>query len=127
MFVLSIAHSLGDALDIDLRSGKVIPIVTESNLWALEIDVNAALEEFKDVVRDFDSETIAKNLGIPKNIIDSFGIDDIADIFVNPPPGIDEIVALTKIFQYTNEAKSKNELSFDRIIIDTAPTGNNIT
>ena len=35
------AHSLGDALDVNLRSGLVVPITTESNLWALEIDVDA--------------------------------------------------------------------------------------
>ena len=35
------AHSLGDALDVNLRSGNVTPITTESNLWALEIDVEA--------------------------------------------------------------------------------------
>lgn len=35
------AHSLGDALDVNLRSGNVIPITTENNLWALEIDVDA--------------------------------------------------------------------------------------
>ena len=35
------AHSLGDALDVNLRSGTVVPITTESNLWALEIDVDA--------------------------------------------------------------------------------------
>ena len=35
------AHSLGDALDVNLRSGLVVPITTESKLWALEIDVDA--------------------------------------------------------------------------------------
>lgn len=35
------AHSLGDALDVNLRSGTVVPITTENNLWALEIDVDA--------------------------------------------------------------------------------------
>lgn len=35
------AHSLGDALDVNLRSGNVVPITTEVNLWALEIDVDA--------------------------------------------------------------------------------------
>jgi arsenite/tail-anchored protein-transporting ATPase len=35
------AHSLGDALDVNLRSGNVVPITTENNLWALEIDVDA--------------------------------------------------------------------------------------
>jgi hypothetical protein len=35
------AHSLGDALDVNLCSGNVVPITTERNLWALEIDVEA--------------------------------------------------------------------------------------
>ena len=40
------AHSLGDALDVNLRSGLVVPITTESNLWALEIDVDAGITPF---------------------------------------------------------------------------------
>ena len=40
------AHSLGDALDVNLRSGLVVPITTESNLWALEIDVDAGRTPF---------------------------------------------------------------------------------
>ena len=35
------AHSLGDALDVNLRSGTVVPIATERKLWPLEIDVEA--------------------------------------------------------------------------------------
>ena len=42
-------------------------------------------------------------MGVPKEIIDTLGINDLASIFINPPPGIDEIVALTKIFQYADE------------------------
>lgn len=120
------AHSLGDSLDVNLTAGTVIPIVTESSLWALEIDVDAALEEFKSTVSEFDTDAISKSLGIPKAMIDSLGLDDIADIFLNPPPGIDEIVALTKIFQYANERTSSGELRFDRIVIDTAPTGHTL-
>ena len=41
------AHSLGDAFDFDFSSGQITPIVTEQNLWALEIDVEKELEEFK--------------------------------------------------------------------------------
>jgi len=104
----------------------VVPIVTESSLWALEIDVDAALEEFKNTMSEFDTDAISKSLGIPKAMIDSLGLDDIADIFLNPPPGIDEIVALTKIFQYSNERTSSGELRFDRIVIDTAPTGHTL-
>jgi hypothetical protein len=62
-----------------------------------------ALEEFKDTADGLDSETLSASLGVPKEIIDALGISDIASIFTNPPPGIDELVALTKIFQYADE------------------------
>jgi hypothetical protein len=63
----------------------------------------AALEEFKDTADGLDSETLSASLGVPKEIIDTLGISDLASIFTNPPPGIDELVALTKIFQYADE------------------------
>lgn len=122
------AHSLGDALDVDLSSGKVVPLPAEKNLWALEIDVNSALLDFKKTMEGFDSSTIAKSLGISKEMVDSFGVQDMADIFTNPPPGIDEIVALMKIFQHANIAGmgEKNQQQFDRVVIDTAPTGHTL-
>ena len=118
------AHSLGDALDFNLRSGKVTMISTERNLWALEIDVEDALQEFKDVVSQLDSSSLAGDLGIPMELIDSLGIEDLADIFKNPPPGVDEIVALSKIFQFAN--RNTGGIEFDRIVIDTAPTGHTL-
>jgi hypothetical protein len=70
-----------------------VPITSEQNLYGLEIDVEAALNELRQSVGPLlDSDALAQNLGIPKNFIDSLGLDDIADLFVNPPPGIDEIV-----------------------------------
>ena len=117
------AHSLGDALDINLSTGNIIPIVTESNLWALEIDVNEALNEFKSTLDGFDSNSLASSLGVPQDVISSLGLEDITSIFTNPPPGVDEIVALTKIFKYGNEKNHDGSLKYDRIVIDTAPTG----
>lgn len=61
-------------------------------------------------------------LGIPRSMIDSFGLEDLTSLFTNPPPGIDEVVALSKIVQYGDSAEYK----FDRIIIDTAPTGHTL-
>lgn len=120
------AHSLGDALDIDLSSGKVVPVNSKGSLCALEIDVETALQEFKNSVENFDTESIAKGLGIPREIVASFGIQDIADIFVNPPPGTDEIVALAKIFQYAESTDAARGGKFDRIVIDTAPSGHTL-
>ena len=120
------AHSLGDALDVNLSNGMVTPIVTESNLWALEIDVDGAIEEFQDMAQSLNAERLAESLGVPKDIIDTLGLSDLASIFTNPPPGIDEIVALTKIFQYADEKLPNGAPKYERIIIDTAPTGHTV-
>jgi arsenite-transporting ATPase len=120
------AHSLGDALDVRLQCGEVTSIVTESNLWALEIDVNNALDEFKDAIDNLDISKLSDALGVPQSIVDSLGLDGISDLLTNPPPGIDEIVALTKIFEYSDEILPNGSPRFDRIVIDTAPTGHTI-
>ena len=120
------AHSLGDALDVNLRSGTVTPIATETNLWALEIDVDAAIEEFQAMAQSLDAEKLAESLGVPRDIIESLGLSDLASIFTNPPPGVDEIVALTKIFQYADEKLPDGSPRYERIVIDTAPTGHTI-
>lgn len=72
------------------------------------------MEEFKETADGLDSESLSASLGVPKEIIDTLGINDIASIFTNPPPGIDEIVALTKIFQYADE-KGKASYSFTNL------------
>lgn len=81
------AHSLGDALQIPLQSGEIVPVVTEVNLWALEIDVESALDEFKNILSALNSDSIAKSTGIPVDLINSVGLDDVSAIFANPPPG----------------------------------------
>ena len=70
---------------------------------ALKFILFPALDEFKQTADGLDSESLSASLGVPKEIIDTLGISDLASIFTNPPPGIDEIVALTKIFQYADE------------------------
>jgi arsenite-transporting ATPase len=120
------AHSLGDALDVTLSSGQVTPITTETNLWALEVDVEEAMEEFKLVVKGLDAESLSESLGIPKDLIASLGLEELASIFTNPPPGIDEIVALSKVFGLENDGQGTGGRTFDRIVIDTAPTGHTL-
>ena len=82
------AHSLGDSLDVNLKQRAIVRVPTEENLSALEIDVEAALETFKDNAKDFNSEGIAKSFGVPKEILDTLGLDDLAGIFTNPPVSI---------------------------------------
>lgn len=120
------AHSLGDALDVDLSNGELVNIVTEQNLSALEIDVEKVLSEFKAMAKDLNTDSLAASLGVPKNIIDSIGLNDLTSIFTNPPPGIDEILALTNIIKYADLKSANGTPRFERIIIDTAPTGHTL-
>lgn len=120
------AHSLGDSLDISLSSGSIVKVPTEANLWALEVDVESALDSFKETAKEFNSESLSKSFGVPKDILDTLGLDDMASIFTDPPPGIDEVVALLRIFQFGEEKNAFGEPRFQRIVIDTAPTGHTL-
>lgn len=62
------AHSLGDALGVDLSSGKLVRIDTETNLWALEIDVEASLREFEELMSGINSQSLSDSLGVPKEV-----------------------------------------------------------
>lgn len=120
------AHSLGDSLDVPLSSGSVVKVPTETNLWALEVDVEDALESFKETAKEFNADGLSKSFGVPKDILETLGLDDMASVFTNPPPGIDEIVALLRIFQFGDEKNQFGEPRFQRIVIDTAPTGHTL-
>ncbi len=116
------AHSLGDALDVDLSVGVVRQIASEENLWGLEIDIKEGMKSFQNVL-NVDTSRLAEQMNLPKDVLDMIDFDEIINIFKNPPPGIDEIFALTKIFQFTDD---RSPIKFDRIIIDTAPTGHTL-
>ena len=68
------AHSLGDTLDNPLRPGMLTQIHSEPSLWALELDVEQSLQTFKKSVEGFDADKLSRTLGIPRDIIDSFGL-----------------------------------------------------
>ncbi len=117
------AHSLGDALDYNLSDGKVTKIVTEPNLWAVEVDVEESINNVKNMLSDFDPNELTKSLNLPADLIN---LDDLLSIFTNLPPGIDEIIALSDIFEYANEKLPNGQPKYERIVIDTAPTGHTL-
>ena len=119
------AHSLSDALDISMIKGVPSMVATETNLWALEIDIEGSMEEFKEAASSLDAASLSSALGIPQSMIDSLGLDDLTSLFTNPPPGIDEIVALSQIIKY-GDGNANEGMKFDRIVIDTAPTGHTL-
>lgn len=118
------AHSLGDAVDMDLRGGKLIdcPLVGvpsanigEGSLSVMEIDPTNALQEFKGIVNQLiagDNEGVGRGGSEVQNTL-----QDLESIFDTLPPGTDEIVALAKVVKLVKEG------NYDRIVLDTAPTG----
>eukprot|EP00595_Chromulina_sp_UTEXLB2642_P001113 CAMPEP_0196766490 /NCGR_PEP_ID=MMETSP1095-20130614/25463_1 /TAXON_ID=96789 ORGANISM="Chromulina nebulosa, Strain UTEXLB2642" /NCGR_SAMPLE_ID=MMETSP1095 /ASSEMBLY_ACC=CAM_ASM_000446 /LENGTH=172 /DNA_ID=CAMNT_0042128795 /DNA_START=190 /DNA_END=704 /DNA_ORIENTATION=- len=125
------AHSLGDILLEKLSSHpKLIDRSTEGGqLWAMEIDPIEGLKEFKSLLKESNDYVKVDN-------DDSLNIDEIKSDLIDiisgvndPPPGTDEIVALTKIISYLQSGYQlpNNEIiKFDRIVLDTAPTGHTI-
>lgn len=120
------AHSLGDALDVDLGSGHLewhlrdngplsvpsgsrrgrIQTVAE-NLDALEIDTAEAIDEFRRVISTQNAIDLSK-----------LGLSDVQDLLDTVPPGADEFVALARVLDLADH--------YDRLVIDTAPSGHTL-
>lgn len=118
------AHSLGDALDVELRGNEGRPIVmtdslTDGRLYAAEVDTEAALREFRDSLAGFDVERLAQSLGVSPDLLEGLGLREFSGLLNNPPPGIDELVALGNVMDDQTD-------EYDVVIVDTAPTGHSL-
>jgi arsenite-transporting ATPase len=105
------AHSLGDCFNLRIGN-QITPIKDVPGLFALEIDASQLLDEFKE-----------KHKGAIKKLADRgtyFDQQDIADFFCLSLPGLDEIMAITKV------ADILRLNNYDLIILDTAPTGHTL-
>lgn len=56
----------------------------------------------------------------------SLELDEFADVLESAPPGTDELVALARVLKLLKEGAPDTGKRFDRIIIDTAPTGHTL-
>jgi arsenite-transporting ATPase len=106
------AHSLGDLFDVKAPSGSYLNDVTliAENLSILEVDAERALIEFRETLESLRS---AKILGL------DLDIGDLGNLFDALPPGIDELVALSRVVNLISS-------EYDHIVIDTAPTGHTL-
>lgn len=118
------AHSLGDALDMDLRGGQLIdvpligvpPIITlggsddEGSLKVMEIDPTSALKEFRDSI----DKLIGKNDDSSDSSEMSSTLRSLGELIDTLPAGTDEVVALAKVIQLIRRGQ------FDRVVLGEA-------
>lgn len=111
------AHSLGDALDMDLRGGNLfdvplfgVPGVTgDGSLSVLEIDPSNALGQFKGLVE----KLIGSDDGASSSGSDLRStLQDLESVFDTLPAGTDEVVALAKVVNLVKKG------GFDRIVLE---------
>lgn len=111
------AHCLSDSFG-QMIGDTVTAIGGRDNLYGLEIDANKLFEELKTTYRDTIDEVLGKML---KEGIDlPFESEVMRDAMNLTPPGIDELMALSKL---SDTIKARQ---YDVIIIDTAAGGHTI-
>ncbi len=101
------AHSLGDALDVELRTAQTWRETTEveSHLHALAVGAHTAVEADWQVVRDY-------LLGV----LDAMGVDAVVADELTSLPGAEEVTALAAL---AHQAASGD---WDLVVVDCAPT-----
>ena len=108
------AHSISDSLGTPVGD-EITAVEGYSNLWALEIDAGILLEEFKRKYREDIKAVFDRFLAGGVDI--KFDREVMEELITLSPPGLDEIMALSKIIDLMEEDR------FDLFILDTAPTG----
>jgi len=108
------AHSLSDSFDQEIGN-RVTPIASVEGLFALEMEAADLLEELKqDYVAEI-NEVFDAFLG--RAFDAPFDRRVMEELVSLTPPGLDELMALTKIMDLMDQG------AFDRTILDLAPTG----
>ena len=107
------AHSLGDVLDLDLKSGiQTLGGTGRARLSIWQVDAGARFQEFLDEYRDPITKLIKQGTFLSKSEIDSF--------LETALPGLAEVSALLTISDLREGGK------FDEIVVDTAPIGHTL-
>ena len=101
------AHSLGDALDVDLHAARTWRDAheVEPGLHALTVGAHTAVEADWQVVRDY-------LLGV----LDAMGVEAVVADELTSLPGAEEVTALAVL---AHQARSED---WDLIVVDCAPT-----
>jgi len=115
------AHSLGDAIEMDLRGGALqdCPLLGvppgSGSLSVLEVDPSQSFSQFKGVVDKLVGSGSGGDSGGLRSTLKELG-----EVFDTLPAGTDEVVALAKVINLVKKG------GFDRVVLDTAPTGHTL-
>jgi len=107
------AHSLSDTFETDIGTSPE-KIITELPLYGAEIDPDAALEEGHAAFAAEDGDAFG---GLGQFLGDDSPMDAL---FGGAMPGADEAAAMQTLLEYLDDPR------FDRVIVDTAPTGHTL-
>jgi len=127
------AHSLSDTLDTTIPP-RPTRIREDSPLWAAEIDPEAAMEEgmfgqgsigvgeeaSETPGGDGDAVGSGAPLGGLGELGDMLGEGAVDPLMGGSMPGADEAAAMRQLLEYLDDPR------FDRVVIDTAPTGHTL-
>jgi arsenite-transporting ATPase len=110
LFSTDPAHSLSDSLGVEIGD-RVVEIARNrsARLFAREMDASAALVKFKTKHRRLLSQIAERG-----TLLDESDINDLMSLSL---PGLDEVMALFELSELEQEDR------YDRIIVDTAPSG----
>jgi arsenite-transporting ATPase len=103
------AHSLGDALDVELGPEPHVIPVRSGRLRAMELDADAALDRWIDERRDVLREIASRGTYLDEDDLDRF--------FQLSLPGVDELIGLVELDRVSAD------LGAELVVVDTAPTG----
>ncbi len=100
------AHSLADALDLELGSD---PVRVAPKLWGVEVDVNRELQDHWGVIHEWLTRFMTFQ-GLEDSIAEEMAI----------LPGMEELFSLLRVKRFADSGQ------YDVIIIDCAPTGETV-
>jgi arsenite-transporting ATPase len=108
------AHSLSDSFGYSIGN-KITAINVCDNLYALEIEASTLVEDFKDEYREEIEEAFHSFVGDKVDM--KFDREAMSELISLSPPGLDELMALRKIMEFSEEEE------YDLYVLDTSPSG----
>ena len=122
------AHSLGDAFGVDLGGGEPVRVDPVEPLWGLELDPELARQRLAEAVRGAAEGAGAEEASGSFNLgqaLQQLGDLRLGELLDTPPPGTDELIAIASVLELL-EAEEGSGNKFQRVVLDTAPTGHTL-